>query len=326
MESDRKVGGVPEVAHCQFSMDFCAKTSDDQTIHYNIDKAFGLVKTDNSVLKFRLIVTGTWDKDSMKLKNKFVYLSDEAMTCHIQMLDWDAELLGEKTTKDCMSMEEDKVFEINRNTFADSGYYFYFVIRIGQDLDAQAQAKMNPNYANKYKDRSSSDFLVKCEDSIFPVHQWILKERSEYFATIMRNECQENENKELKIEDFKPHIVDMLLRYVYNGTLNLSPYESRAFTSPRLNKQMLQDLSDLMQIADKYLLRELADACNSYIAQWYAFCLKETKNKDSKNYLLKFGVKTAEKLQAKKWAVTIFQWILNERSSDYEELWSSLLY
>jgi hypothetical protein len=37
-------------------------------------------------------------------------------------------------------------------------------------------------------------------------------------------------------------------------------------------------------------------------------------------------VKTADKLQAKKWAVVIFQWKLNERSGDHEELWESLLY
>ena len=66
---------------------------------------------------------------------------------------------------------------------------------------------------------------------------------------------------------------------------------------------------------------------HSYIAQFYAFYLtKSAFAKEFKNYLLKFGVKTADKLQAKKWAVTIFQWILNERSGDYENLWSSLLY
>merc|ERR1712129_421896 len=91
---------------------------------------------------------------------------------------------------------------------------------------------------------------------------------------------------------------------------------------------MLQDVSDLMQIADKYVLRELADACDSYLAQLYACQLKffAKANKDDTNYLLKFGVKTADKLQAKKWAVAIFLWKLNERSGDYEELWEFLLY
>ena len=221
MKSERKVGDVPEVAHGSFKYGLTAPT-DDQIIRYNIDKAFGLVKADNSVLKFRLIVTGTLEKGSVKLKHKFVYLSDEAMTCHIQMYIAPGKLLGEKTTKDCMSVEEDKVFEINEKISEQIKSVGYkFVIHIGQDLDAQAQSKMNPNYANKYKDRHSSDFLVKCEDSMFPVHKWILKDRSEYFASIMRNDCQENENNELKIEDFKPHIVDMLLRYIYNGTVKL---------------------------------------------------------------------------------------------------------
>jgi hypothetical protein len=213
-----------------------------------------------------------------------------------------------------------------KNMIRFGGIYDYkFVVRIGQDLNAQAQAKRNPNYANKYKSRPSSDFLVKCEDSMFPVHQWILEDRSEYVASIMRNDCQENESKELIIVDFKPHIVDMLLRYIYNGTLKLPAYED----GEEKEFRMLQDVSDLMQLADKYLLRELADACNSYIAQWYACRLKKYYyNKDFANNrcLLEFGVKTADKLQAKKLAVVIFQWKFNERSGDYEELWSSLLY
>jgi len=321
MESERKVGDVPEVAQGKFRMVFCPHN--DQITHYNIDKAFGLVKTDNSVLKFRLIITGTCEKDSVKLKHKFVYLSDEAMTCHIQMY-YANELIEEKTTKDCMSNEEDKVFEIDGKD-ERLGFGYTFIIRIGQDLDAQAQAKMNPNYANKYKDRHSSDFLVKCEDSMFPVHQWILEDRSEYFASIMRNECRENESKELKIEDFKPHIVDIFLRYIYNGTLNLPGYGEIV----KEYDPMMQDLSDLMQLADKYLLRELADACDSYIAQWYACRLKKYYyNKEFANIqaLLEFGVKMVDKLQAKKLAVVIFQWKFNERSGDYEELWSSLLY
>jgi len=319
VESERKVGDMPEVAQGTLRMFFCPHN--DQIIHYNIDKAFGLVKTDNSVLKFRLIVTGTCEKDSVKLKHKFVYLSDEAMTCHIQMY-YANELIEENTTKDCMSNEENNVFEIyGKDDLLRLGYTF--IIRIGQDLDAQAQAKMNPNYANKYKDRSSSDFLVKCEDSMFPVHQWILEDRSEYFASIMRNECQENESKELKIEDFKPHIVDMLLRYIYNGTLNIPGYGKNV----QEYNHMFQDVSDLMQLADKYLLRELADACDSYLAQWYACYLKKKYYiKNFANHLLEFGVKTAEKFQAKKLAVVIFQWKFNERSGDYEELWSSLLY
>ena len=54
MESKRKVGDVPEVAYGEFRMIFCYP-SDDQIIHYNIDKVLGLVKKDNSILKFKLI-------------------------------------------------------------------------------------------------------------------------------------------------------------------------------------------------------------------------------------------------------------------------------
>ena len=75
---------------------------------------------------------------------------------------------------------------------------YSIIIRIGQDVKTRAQAKLKPDYANKFDDTFSSDFIVKCKDSIFHVHQWILSQRSEYFAAIIRNECLENQ-KELLV-------------------------------------------------------------------------------------------------------------------------------
>jgi hypothetical protein len=46
---------------------------------------------------------------------------------------------------------------------------YSIIIRIGQDVKTQAQAKLKPDYANKFDDTFSSDFIVKCKDSIFHV-------------------------------------------------------------------------------------------------------------------------------------------------------------
>ena len=55
--SERNVAGRPEVAFGALTMNFCPPLN-GQIIDHNVDKIFGLVKNDNSVLKFRLIVTG----------------------------------------------------------------------------------------------------------------------------------------------------------------------------------------------------------------------------------------------------------------------------
>ena len=106
---------------------------------------------------------------------------------------------------------------------------------------------------------SPSDFKVICKDTYFHVHQWILQRQSEYFSAILRNECVENQNKELQIEDFEPKIVELLLKYLYTGTIELHDGKKK--------------IIDLMRIADKYNFTELFLTCDSYLAQWYAFMM-----------------------------------------------------
>ena len=143
-----------------------------------------------------------------------------------------------------------------------SGFYLTIVLKIGQDGNAHENSEMI-NCAGEFNNFSTSDFKVVCQDTVFHVHQQILEQKSEYFAALLRNDCLENQKKELNIEDFEPKTIEMLLRYIYNGTICLS----------RSTSGNIEKLKKLMLIADKYNFKELFKTCDSYLAQWHAFML-----------------------------------------------------
>ena len=194
------------------------------------------------------------------------------------------------------------------------------VLKIGQDSNAHENAEIT-NYARKFNDFSTSDFKIVCQDTVFHVHQWVLQEKSEYFAAILRNDFLENQNKELRIEDFEPKIIEMLLKYLYNGTISL----------PNCSKFEIitEELRKLMIIADKYDFRELFKTCDSYLAQEFAYildlcCFKPNPmNKEKAEKFLKNGMKLASEVKAPKLSAAIFLW--KQGQHEFDELYSDMI-
>ena len=85
----------------------------------------------------------------------------------------------------------------------------------------------------------------------------ILKDQCEYFGAILRNDCKENEEKKLIIDDFDPKAVEIFLRQIYNGAFCENYTDDTEMTIC------------LLQIADKYNFASLFDAIDSYLAQAY---------------------------------------------------------
>ena len=254
-----------------------------------IDKLFGVVKKNNEVLQFRVIIrdylsvvnssiSGRVELQTVS-QNKganfdleLVYMSQEPIDCDLEFKT----KVGTFYMPLTMGPDPPGVLwagkKENMSTFSrrfglkspsyGSGFYLTIVLKISQDGNAHENSEMI-NCASKFNDFSTSDFKVVCQDTVFHVHQWILEQKSEYFAALLRNDCLENQKKELKIEDFEPKTIEMLLRYIYNGTICLSKS-----TSDNIEK-----LKNLMIIADKYNFRELFKTCDSYLAQWHAFML-----------------------------------------------------
>ena len=83
----------------------------------------------------------------------------------------------------------------------------------------------------------------------------ILRDQSEYFEAVLRNDCVESREKKLKIDDFELEVVEILLRHIYNCAVH---YQDLDDTSRVIS---------LMKIADKYNFSSLYDAIDSQIAQ-----------------------------------------------------------
>ena len=163
------------------------------------------------------------------------------------------------------------------------------------------------NIASSFNDISTSDFIVKSGNEEFFVHQYILKQRSEYFSGLLRNDCQEKRNNKLIIDDFEPKVVEILLRYIYNGALSFNDCQKFGI--------------DLMLIADKYNFMELWDLCDTYFAQ---HCNRRIDTRDE--YLSR--VDLVEKTRAPKTAAMLLE-MRNSEAFDKtftDDDWSNLLH
>ena len=333
--AQKTVNSRPQVAYGVLCLSFYPPSSVDDTKKFSVEKLFGLVKEDNSVLKFRIQVNGSWERSEtsfdLKVSHNVYYLSDEPIHCDLTIKDNSGERYSIiHTSMTCLDIRRFLVISDDEDI---KNYQIEF--KIGQDSATQNHAKIVTNYANKFNNESTSDFRVKCSlslsDKVFHVHKWILADRSEFFAAILRNNCLENKNEQLVIDDFKPHIVCMLLRFIYNGTLKLPFYESF--------DEMADDLSNLMQIADKYNFMDLFDTCDTILAQYLAVNLSQFTNdvifnpeNDADTDLpacvgmLVIAIRMFSEVQARKCAATIFLWKQEaDLDSKFDEIWSGFM-
>merc|ERR1719483_837978 len=126
------------------------------------------------------------------------------------------------------------------------------------------------------------------------------------------------------IDDFPPKVVEIFLRYFYNGAFPIS----RSLT--------LDDMIHLMTIADKYNATELFDAMESFVSQEFLFVLNQGQNDEkptgcvSQNENFKIFqryLKKLEKIQAPKFTTMIYEWRRTKEGSDSldNKQWSSLI-
>ena len=258
------------------------------------------VKT-NAAFKFKLVVS---DDGPMNIKFKWIYVSEEPIDCKIKISNCPSEILEHLTIGD-----ELKTFNYTKENLK-SVRMVYICFGIG--VLVIEKTSVNNDIALKFNDPSTSDFIVKCEDKQFHVHQKILKERSTYFEALLRNEYKEKRENLLKIDDFGPDLVEMFLRYLYNG----------AFPKP---VYLSWHAIGLMKIADKYLANELFDAIDSHFSQECLFTISYAANYGRD--LIKVYIRELEKIQAPKFTTMFYKWRSTEKgvSSLDDNQWSSLI-
>ena len=115
--------------------------------------------------------------------------------------------------------------------------------KIQRDGDLALKNDMAALRKNPY----TSDLTISCEDKHFRAHKIILSARSGVFATMFcHDDFNENKISELHILDCDKDIMDMFLKYVYEGTMGKTTFEAA---------------EGLLNMATKYDVQPLVDAC-----------------------------------------------------------------
>ena len=272
---------------------------------FHIEKVFGLmVKETNLVLKFKLIVAEK-NAEQKSIKFKLIYLSEERIECKFEASN--------------LNKREQKLLNIGDNLVKfvcdPNKTMVAFIFSIGLSFDMSKQRKSNL-VSRKFNDQSSSDFIIECQYKKFYVHEMILSDQSQYFEAVLRNNCKENSEKKLVINDFEPKYVEVLLRYIYNDAVH------------REDLKYTGDVISVLKIADKYNFTSLHDAIDSELAQMVLFQFLFHRDKE---ILVKKGlpqfVPICEKTGAPKLSAAIFYWksSMKDASGISDSQWSALI-
>ena len=240
---------VDAIGHMIFRFDF-----DHFETPFLVEKVFGLtVKEPNLVLKFKLVV-----KKEIKvvreggqefMKFQLIYVNEESIECKFEETYRGLEIQKHLNIGDELVSFEYQLDELDIDPRA--------IFSIGLSLVISHQERYN-FISRKFNDPFSSDFIIECQNEKFYVHQMILKDQSEYFEAILRNNCKENDEKKMIIDDFEPKVVEIFLRHIYNGAVCENATDDTKMAV------------GLMKMADKYNFTSLYDTIDSQFAQYYA--------------------------------------------------------
>ena len=170
---------VDSIGHMIFRLDF-----DHFESPFLVEKVFGLtVKEPNLVLKFKLVV-----KESCQefMKFQLIYVNEESIECKFEESYRGLEVQKHLNIGDELVSFVYQLDELNIDPRV--------IFSIGLSLVISQHERYN-FISRKFNDPFSSDFIIECQNEKFYVHQMILKDQSEYFEAILRNNCKENDEK-----------------------------------------------------------------------------------------------------------------------------------
>ncbi|XP_043466845.1 uncharacterized protein LOC122501450 [Leptopilina heterotoma] len=136
-------------------------------------------------------------------------------------------------------------------------------------------------FLSLYEEKLFTDFKIICEAQEFCVHKIILG-HSPVFKAMLQCPMKESTENVLTISDFKPTIVEIMIRYLYSGGIKAELCED--------------ELQQLLLIANKYNLEELKTTAINEILKTIKtftkaldfFLFAESNNLDSRDLIVKF--------------------------------------
>ena len=127
--------------------------------------------------------------------------------------------------------------------------YFFF-------KDNSHYCRVKNKLFNMFQTGEFSDVTIMVKGKQFQCHKNILSASSPYFKAMFSCGLKENTQKEIKIENVDHNVFYDVVRYLYNGELNIT----------RENAQSLLECADMMQ------LEELKFGCSQYFEKYLSSC------------------------------------------------------
>ena len=122
---------------------------------------------------------------------------------------------------------------------------------ISEPLEALERFDLNlsQNYSELLKDGKYSDVKISVNGEEFNAHKAILSSRSPVFNAMFESKMLENRENLIRIEDFRPEVIEELMTFIYSGKV----------------KNLSKVAKELLSAADKYELPQLSQLCEQYL-------------------------------------------------------------
>lgn len=93
------------------------------------------------------------------------------------------------------------------------------------------------------------DCVLKIKEQNFPCHKLVLAASSPYFKAMFLSDMEESKKREVVLKDVEPHIMGMILRYIYTCDINLTE----------------KNVQDIFMAANMYQIPSIFSVCVSYL-------------------------------------------------------------
>ena len=118
-------------------------------------------------------------------------------------------------------------------------------------LTALSQSSLGRDLTVLFTTMQHSDVSFTVDEKEFRAHKAILSARSPVFAAMFEHpEMKENQLNRVDIEDIKPEVFQILLRFIYTDQVDLKNEETA---------------EELLVVADRYMLKLLKNLCEDFL-------------------------------------------------------------
>jgi len=200
--------------------------------------------------KNKLALVTKWPKDTdhekIKIEVVFSIIIDAKSSVIVRCDRKEFGMLG-----DFKMLLISKLVEINPELLYDEDRCFTIEaeIQVGQKKTNE-EDKVGLRFVQDMKlifqDEKNSDLVVIAGNKTFHCHKAVLSARCEVFKNMLAHDTIESDTNTIEVKEAPVEAVECMLKYIYNGELPDDPTNVTV---------------DLLNIAEKYLLESLKEAC-----------------------------------------------------------------